>query len=300
MGELKKEAFWQCTDGQFVVKQGIELNLQILADTLKEKHNKYVKKIQQRQKVVPTLIPTSATNSIDVDGSGSHSLSEALSTSATTITRTVPSEAMTSQYVSSISTPPLSNDHIRTVERLIEKQSGKIFHSTILKYNEHYQLSFADRLKLSTKLKASKVYELNDLCSSVRNHFERTSNTFDLSGLDSDDDDLSDTSEQSTKDSDDEGESEKLDVDNDDEVDDNHEDEQKENEFSNVQSQDFKGMRIDDAINQSDSSKYFKITVNGREKFMHKQTAVWYLTNKNCHLSSDRLVRVQTTTAQEY
>ena len=143
VAELKKEAFWQCNDGQFVVKQGIELNLQILADTLKEKHNKYIRKIQQRQRAPSTLVTTSVANLAGTHGSSNHLLSEVLSASSATSARTVPSEEMTQSH-SSISTPQLSTDHIGTIEGLIAKQSGKMFHSTILKCNEHYQLSFAN------------------------------------------------------------------------------------------------------------------------------------------------------------
>ena len=181
--------------------------------------------------------------------------------------------------------PDLNDISIKKIEQIIDRAY-------------EYARSFADRLQMSNKLKADKVYGFNDLCSSVRDHFERTSNMFDLSELDSDDNDRSNASDHSIKDNDDDEEAEEQDGSDDDEVDD-HEDEESDKEFSNVQSQNFKGMRIYDTINQADSTKYFKIIVNGRDKFMHKQTAVWYLTNKNCHLSSDRLVRVQTTTEQE-
>jgi hypothetical protein len=146
VAELKKEAFWRCNDGQFVVKQGIELNLQILADTLKEKHNKYMKKIQQRQKAAapPPLMTTSVTNITGTHGSSDHLLSQVLSTSSATSSRTVPSEELAESYASSVSTPPWSSAHIGTIEGLINKQSGKIFHSTILKHNEHYHLTFVN------------------------------------------------------------------------------------------------------------------------------------------------------------
>jgi hypothetical protein len=56
---------------------------------------------------------------------------------------------------------------------------------------------------------------------------------------------------------------------------------------------DFNGMRIYSSVADKDKHKFFEVTINGVVKFMHKQTAVWYLTKNNNHLSSDRLVRVQ-------
>jgi hypothetical protein len=112
VAEPKEEAFWQCNDGRCAVKHGIESNLQILADTLKEKHNKYVKKIQQRQKAAQPVMTTSVTNFTGTHGSSDHLLSEVLSTSSVTSLRTVPSEEMAQSYASSVSTPPLSTGHI--------------------------------------------------------------------------------------------------------------------------------------------------------------------------------------------
>ena len=60
----------------------------------------------------------------------------------------------------------------------------------------------------------------------------------------------------------------------------------------------FEGMRVYDRIDASKKSYYFQITINHKQKFIHKQTAARLLsTNKNC-LSSDRRTRVQQTSRQ--
>ncbi|CAF4074976.1 unnamed protein product [Rotaria sp. Silwood2] len=52
---------------------------------------------------------------------------------------------------------------------------------------------------------------------------------------------------------------------------------------------DFSGMRVFDSIDQAHKKSYFEVEINGKNKFLHKQTACWYLTEGKGHLSSDRL-----------
>jgi hypothetical protein len=66
-----------------------------------------------------------------------------------------------------------------------------------------------------------------------------------------------------------------------------------ENECITTTRDQFDGMRIYSNICDKDKEKFFKITINGVNKFIHKQTAVWYFTKKNNQLTADRLVRVQ-------
>ena len=61
----------------------------------------------------------------------------------------------------------------------------------------------------------------------------------------------------------------------------------------------YNGMRIYSTIADKHKDTYFKINVNGNDKYMHKQTGAWCLTKKNNRLSSDRLVRVQEMNKQE-
>ena len=56
----------------------------------------------------------------------------------------------------------------------------------------------------------------------------------------------------------------------------------------------YQGMRIFDSINPNLSKSYFIININGTQKYLHKQTAVWLLSNGKPTMSSDRLRRVMT------
>jgi hypothetical protein len=55
---------------------------------------------------------------------------------------------------------------------------------------------------------------------------------------------------------------------------------------------DFGGIRIADNINPLLKESYFKIKINEKTKYLHKQSACWLLSNKTARLSSDRLPRV--------
>ena len=55
----------------------------------------------------------------------------------------------------------------------------------------------------------------------------------------------------------------------------------------------FHGTRVVDTIPSSLSNSYFCVEIDGKKKFMHKQTACWLLTDQHVMQSSDRLKRVQ-------
>ncbi|CAF2386183.1 unnamed protein product [Rotaria sp. Silwood2] len=54
----------------------------------------------------------------------------------------------------------------------------------------------------------------------------------------------------------------------------------------------FHGMRVYDNI-PSQSKSYFCVEIDGKKKFIHKQTACWLLTDEKASLSADRVKRVQ-------
>jgi hypothetical protein len=54
----------------------------------------------------------------------------------------------------------------------------------------------------------------------------------------------------------------------------------------------FSGIRIKDKIKPDLVNSYFEVKINDTTKYLHKQSAVWLLTDKNDRLSSDRLSRV--------
>lgn len=54
----------------------------------------------------------------------------------------------------------------------------------------------------------------------------------------------------------------------------------------------FHGIKIVDSINPTLKQSYFKIKINEKTKYLHKQSACWLLSKKASKLSSDRLSRV--------
>ena len=56
--------------------------------------------------------------------------------------------------------------------------------------------------------------------------------------------------------------------------------------------EDFKGINIRDDIGIEDIKSYFKIKINDKVKYLHKQSACWLLTDENTHISADRLCHV--------
>jgi len=61
----------------------------------------------------------------------------------------------------------------------------------------------------------------------------------------------------------------------------------------NVSSSTIRGVRIFDSIDEDHSESFFRVKINNQDKFMHKQSATWYLSKDNVKLSADRLKRVQ-------
>jgi hypothetical protein len=54
----------------------------------------------------------------------------------------------------------------------------------------------------------------------------------------------------------------------------------------------FNGIRIFDNINPMLKNSYFRIQINGKNKYIHKQTCCWMLTDEATRLSADRLSRI--------
>ena len=63
--------------------------------------------------------------------------------------------------------------------------------------------------------------------------------------------------------------------------------------LSNVSRSTVNGIRIFDAIDDRHRDSFFRVEINGQEKFLHKQATTWYLSTDKAALSSDRLKRVQ-------
>ena len=58
-------AFWQYSNGDHVVKQGIELNLQIFKEVLKDEHKKYVRKIHSQKKSSFSIVSESIASTLE-------------------------------------------------------------------------------------------------------------------------------------------------------------------------------------------------------------------------------------------
>lgn len=52
------------------------------------------------------------------------------------------------------------------------------------------------------------------------------------------------------------------------------------------------GVRLVDRVTPETASSYFKVRIEEKEKFLHKQTACWLLTEEKHSLSADRVLRV--------
>lgn len=94
--------------------------------------------------------------------------------------------------------------------------------------------------------------------------------------------------------------------DHDDTIDEHHDcgadvsdDDADENTHLTTSKQTFNGMRIYDEINPAKSANYFEVLINGKRKFINKQTAARLLTVNKNRLSSDRLSRVQQADKQQ-
>ena len=76
---------------------------------------------------------------------------------------------------------------------------------------------------------------------------------------------------------------------------DSFDDDEDDGEGINSKRSDFNGMKIVDNINLEQKTCYLKIKINGKVKYIHKQTACWILTDENERLPADRLFRVMKT-----
>ncbi|CAF4993234.1 unnamed protein product, partial [Rotaria sp. Silwood1] len=101
--------------------------------------------------------------------------------------------------------------------------------------------------------------------------------------LESDDDGV-DEDENASSDDEDELYDELLNFEND--------DYNEQEEILNSTRSSFDGIKIVDNINPTLKHSYFKIKINDKIKYLHKQSACWLLSNKSTRLSSDRLSRV--------
>ncbi|CAF1475339.1 unnamed protein product [Rotaria sordida] len=146
--------------------------------------------------------------------------------------------------------------------------------------------------KMLQALKQNDIIDLKTLSKFVFDSLRKSSKMFGYSSrvttdnkeeLESDDDGV-DEDENASSDDEDELYDELLNFENDDYND--------EEEILNSTRSSFDGIKIVDNINPTLKHSYFKIKINDKIKYLHKQSACWLLSNKSTRLSSDRLSRV--------
>ena len=140
---LKPQACFLCKTGEFIIKQGVKLNLDNLCDALKDKHERYKKKTQQHSRQqMPSSTPftpsTISTTFTDLTNNDKSIVQESL----VEVALCDPSDIslISISALSSISKYTTTIDHMVFVKDLIEKFSRKTFMSVVLKDNEHYSL----------------------------------------------------------------------------------------------------------------------------------------------------------------
>ena len=159
---------------------------------------------------------------------------------------------------------------------------------------------------MSALLKQNQVFELNDLRASIKKHLARARKVKDSLKLNPDEDVSMD--ESSSPEFDDESANDEFNENDDsDGSDDDHNDNNNDGgddyDRGSLESDDevgtiatekttFHGMRIRYSIGTNLADSYFRVIINNTEKYIHKQTACWMLTENNICLSSDRLSRV--------
>ena len=161
---------------------------------------------------------------------------------------------------------------------------------------EAYELALdlTKSLGLHLLLIKENVYELDDLSEFIYDHLKTKSKLNDNSQIDSDNEDSNSDSEFGLDNDDDEEDdhaiqkqSENDDIDSFNSDTDDNEDEKLKTVKSSLE-----GLRIHDTVPINQEQSYFKITLNGRTQYLHKQAACYLLTDDNATLSSDRLKRV--------
>ena len=170
---------------------------------------------------------------------------------------------------------------------ILDKITMDTIEQTIYDAYQHAK-TFIEKLEMLPLLTKNKVVDLNDLCIDVRDYLERTIYINDDSIWNDDDLEYDSNSDEESPNN---SSASSLSSENE------YEDSDQDNDPKSSKDS-YSGMRIYSSISDREKKKFFKVEINGKKKFIHKQTAVWYLTNKNNRLSSDRTVRVQQTNKQ--
>jgi hypothetical protein len=136
VNDLKFNTCFQLKSGDFIIKQGVKLNLDNLFDALKDKHDKYSKKnhrFERQKKHSQSITNAENSNNTNTQNSDMGTTTGSLSTTPSFDTNTTNSSLFISKHIT-------INEHINFIKDLIEKFSRKTFVSTVLQQDEHYEL----------------------------------------------------------------------------------------------------------------------------------------------------------------
>jgi len=157
--------------------------------------------------------------------------------------------------------------------------------------------AFTDATKILSDLKIREILDekniknITQLSDSVRKVLSKKVNSVDYSNLYEETDEASDLENELDATLDSESYIESEDQEFDDEDDDVSNVSSSE-VFQGLQGATFSGMRVFDTVRPELAKSYFEVKINGKRKFIHKQTACWLLSENKTVLSNDRVTRV--------
>ena len=162
-------------------------------------------------------------------------------------------------------------------------------------------LELTDRLGISELLSEHLLFDLHSLSKSVFQRMESGSKMYDRSTAEAvnDSDEFSlDEEEYETVDENDDTDNVLV---NEDEPDGEHRfvEENDNDDAIETTKTNFNGIKIHNRIDPKMKDAYFQVKINSHQKFVHKQSACWLLTDSNNRLSNDRLSRVMQTSRKD-
>jgi hypothetical protein len=157
--------------------------------------------------------------------------------------------------------------------------------------------AFTDATKLLSDfqikeiLDEEKIISMNQLSNSIRKVLSKKVNSVDYSNLYEETDEISDSEYELDVILDSQSYIESEDQQFDDEQDDVSS-VSSNGVLHGLQGATFSGMRVFDTVRPELAKSYFEVKINGKRKFIHKQTVCWALTENKAGLSNDRVTRV--------
>ena len=165
----------------------------------------------------------------------------------------------------------------------------------VIKQAYHTAVDMIKPMEISNLLIKYDMFDLDQSSSYIFNHMNRTNRIFDDSGVlirDEDDNNEEDDDDNVLESEEDESFDESSDNESDRHSIPLHEDTDSDTEKISSSRTSYSGIRLTDNVSLGSQSSYFKVKINGKTKYLHKQSASWLLTDQHNSLSAERLVRV--------